>query len=78
MEKKFALVCTNEAHEVESLRMFDNYDEAYSVMNKEYNREFEYTDAMGEPEDAGIDIYSARFHLCDDYGYYWQITDMVP
>lgn len=78
MEKKFALVCTNEAHEVERLRMFDNYDDAYFVMSKEYIREFEDTaDIMGEPEDAGIDNCSARFHLCDDYGYYWQIVELI-
>lgn len=74
MEKKFALVCTNEAHEVVSLELFDSHEEAHEKMEKEHYSEWS---DFGEVEpEQGMYEDTAYVRCGDDCGYYWQIVEL--
>lgn len=74
MEKKFVLVCTNEAHEVVGLELFDSHEKAHGRMEKEYWSEWSYDGAVKSEQEMYDD--TAYVRRGDDCGYYWQIVKL--
>lgn len=78
MEKNFALVCTNEAHDVVSLELFDSWDDAHEEMKKEYNSTSAEFDSAVFALDSMLydDSAVCAFHDAG-YGYYWHIVELA-
>lgn len=84
MEKNFVLICTNEAHDVVSLELFDSWDDAHEKMKQEYNSKLADFDTCGC---AGYTGFALDSMLYDDsavcafhdagYGYYWHIVELA-